>query len=175
MAITNIIQGGLPTATAIAYWETANVSLVKNPDQSIAYAIAPGGYMRQRVTLNVTGTTHYNVVYRYPDAIEDAHMILMLNHSGDKKSVALIFMPGTGDTTSYGSLSGTFDPDTGAPVGQMFGIENNSNQTLYINILEWYFDSTADSDGISATDFMQKAFLYGLDADKPELGTGGDE
>lgn len=173
MAIVNIVQGGLPSSTAITNWETANVSIVRNPDQSLAYAIGPGGYMRQKTTANVTADTSYNLVYRYPQGGVDSHMLLMLNHTEESKTVGLVFIQPTNAETDYGSISGTLAPEEGNPIGQLFAIENMSSKTIYLSAIEWYFDSSEAVDKLDPQDFISKAFLYGLDADKPDLTSVG--
>lgn len=175
MANFSIISGGQATTSNLSFWDVANVT-IQDSGGIFTYAIAPGGYMRQRTAHLIAGETQYEFTFSYPRTYATTEVCLALANVNEIGVTEFVFLEGQGAdpgfVTHKGSVATQGTEDT-VPSYQQIAITNNSDATIYIASMAWYVSDGVAPEAGDFNRFMEKAFLYGLDADKPILG--GDE
>lgn len=178
MAVHELIRGAEPNVDNLTYWDHNKVTIQKDPTGANVFEIAPGGFMSQNISIVVEDNTFFNVIYKMPSTYDAASTRLQIEYSDDTRNTSMIFLNGSGNDNRWQELESVLEKAKDNKVSTLCSvyISNTTNKPIQIRFIEWNFsDSSASADGIDPIEYIRKAFLYGLDKDKPVLGTDGDK
>lgn len=173
MKTKQLINGGQASPTSIYYWMCSGVSVASDSSTS-HYRIAAGGSMGQTCRIPVQGNIRISGTYcssayaetlifkttiTYDDGSTMINIADLYNSELNEWSVFEVAID-TEDNKIATSIDFSISYD-----GGIYGRIANISALVYY---------TEQAGSISSSDFMEKAILYGLDADKPSLTNGGD-